>query len=176
MSKRTDDLDESDALLLAAWAEANLTPVTPPAELRARILGGLGGIERFRSVTEALRRFVDLGADAVAELLRKVDEPAAWSTGLPGLPGIRYFHFSPGAAANGAEAGFVRLEPGATFPHHRHLGPERTFVVEGVMHDGGRVYGPGSVLDSAAGTAHHYTAGPGRDLVIISLHNGIELA
>lgn len=174
MSNRGDDLEETDELLLAAWAEANLTPVAPPAELRARILAGLGGIERFRSVTEALRRFVDLGADAIAGLLRKIDDPTAWSTGLPGMASIRYFHFSPGPAAAGGEAGFVRLEPGATLPRHRHLGPERTFVVDGVMHDGGQVHGPGSVLESAAGSAHHYTAGPGRDLIIISLHNGIE--
>ena len=175
MSDRADDLEESDELLLAAWAEANVAPVAPPAELRARLLGGLGGTGRFRSVAEALRRFVDLGAAAVTELLRKIDDPAAWNVGLPGMTGIRYFHFSAGPAAAGAEAGFVRLEPGATFPDHRHLGPERTFVVDGVMHDRGRVYGPGSVIESDTGTAHHYTAGPGRDLIIISLHNGFEL-
>jgi hypothetical protein len=171
MSGPTDDLDGADALVLAAWAEANVTPVTPPAGLRGRILGDLDGIARFRSVTEALRRFVDLGADAVDGLLRKIDDAAAWTEGLPR---IRYFHFAPGPVAAGAEAGFVRIEPGVTFPNHRHLGQERTFVVDGVMHDRGRTYGPGSVIESATGTAHDYTAGAGRDLIIISLHNGYE--
>jgi hypothetical protein len=43
------------------------------------------------------------------------------------------------------------------------------------MHDRGRVYGPGSIIESATGTTHEYTAGPGRDLIIVSLHNGFEL-
>jgi len=173
MSNRADDFDEADAIALAAWAEANVTPVAPPAGLRGRILGDLGGVARFNSVAEALRRFVDLGAEAVEDLLRKLDDAAtAWTEGLPG---IRYFHFAAGPATAGAEAGFVRLEPGATFPNHRHLGPERTFVVEGIMHDRGRVYGPGSIIESATGTAHDYTAGPGRDLIIVSLHQGFEL-
>jgi hypothetical protein len=45
-------------------------------------------------------------------------------------------------------------------------------VVDGVMHDRGQVYGPGSVLESATGTA---SAGAGRDLIIVSLHQGFEL-
>lgn len=172
---RAGDLDDEEALLLAAWAEANATPVAPSAALRGRILGSLAGVGRFSAVAEALRRFVDLGAEPVAELLRKVDDPSAWLSGLPGMTGVRYFHFTPGRAAAGAEAGFVRLEPGATFPHHRHLGPERTFVLDGMMHDRGQLHRPGSVIESATGTAHHYTAGAGRDLIIVSLHNGFEI-
>jgi quercetin dioxygenase-like cupin family protein len=173
MSERANDVDEEEALLLAAWAEANVAPLAPPSGLRGRILSDLEGIARFDLVTEALRRFVDLGADPVDALLCKLEDAAtAWTEGLPG---IRYFHFAPGPGAAGAEAGFVRLEPGATFPSHRHLGPERTFVLDGVMQDRGRVYGPGSVIESAAGTAHDYAAGPGRDLIIVSLHNGFEI-
>jgi putative transcriptional regulator len=172
MSDRADDFGADDALRLAAWAEANVTPVAPPAELQGRILGDLAGTARFQSVTAALLRFVDLGADAVDGLLRKIDDRAAWTEGLPR---IRYFHFAPGPAAAGAEAGFVRLEPGATFPNHRHLGRERTFVLDGIMLDRGRTFGPGSVIESATGTEHDYTAGAGRDLIIISLHNGYEI-
>jgi putative transcriptional regulator len=172
MSNGADELDESDALRLAAWAEAVVTPLAPSAGLRERILGDLEGIARFQPVTEALRRFVDLSADAVDGLLRKIDDAAAWAEGFPR---VHYFHFAPGPAAAGAEAGFVRIESGATFPNHRHLGPERTFVLDGTMHDRGRAYGPGSVIESATGTAHDYTAGPGRYLIIVSLHNGFEL-
>jgi putative transcriptional regulator len=175
MSKRADeldDLDEADVRRLAAWAAANITPVAPPSGLRGRILGDLGGIARFQSVAEALRRFVDLSAEATDGLLKKLDDGAAWAEGFPR---VRYFHFTPGPASAGAEAGFVRIEPGATFPNHRHLGPERTFVLDGIMHDRGAVYGPGSVIESATGTAHDYTAGAGRDLIIVSLHNGFEL-
>jgi putative transcriptional regulator len=166
-----DELDEADALRLAAWAEANVTPAAPPAGLRGRILADLGGSARFTPVAEAVRRFVDLGAAEVDLLLRKIDDASAWVAGF----GVRYFHFAPGPGAAGAEAGFVRIEPGASFPNHRHLGPERTFVVDGIMHDRGQVYGPGSVIESAAGTSHDYTAGRGRDLIIISLHKGFEL-
>jgi hypothetical protein len=175
MSNDPDDFDEGDDALAAGWTELNLTPVVPPAELRRRILAGLDGVERFRPVFQGLRRFVDLDADAVNELLRKVDDPTTWNTGLPGMEDIHYFHFTPGAGADGAEAGFMRIGRGATFPRHRHLGPERLFVVDGVMHERGRAYGPGSVLESAAGTAHEYVAGPGRDLIVVSLHHGFEL-
>ena len=60
------------------------------------------------------------------------------------------------------------------FPRHRHLGAETTFVLEGVMHDRGKVYGPGAIVSSTAGTAHDYRAAAGRDLVILSVHGGVE--
>jgi hypothetical protein len=158
--------------LFAAWVEATVDAEPPPTELRARLVDTVAGPRRFASLAGAIGRITALGADAVAALLAKIDEAAAW-TDSP-IPGVRFFHFTPGAGATFVEAGFVRLRPGARFPFHRHVGHEVTFVVDGLLHDRGQVYGPSSVVESAPGTEHDYAAGPGRDLVIVSLHSGVE--
>ncbi|HVU49664.1 MAG TPA: cupin domain-containing protein [Polyangia bacterium] len=161
-----------DSELFSAWVDATVEAEAPPPALRARLLASLAGPARFAALAAALGRVTDLGAEAIAALLAKVDDPAAWSDAP--FPGVRYFHFTPGAGAAVVEAGFVRLAPGARFPHHRHLGHEVTFVLDGLLEDRGQVYGPGSVVESAAGTEHDYSAGAGRDLVIVSLHDGVE--
>ncbi|HEY2730100.1 MAG TPA: cupin domain-containing protein [Polyangia bacterium] len=161
-----------EAALFSAWVEATVDVVAPPPALRRRLLDDLAGPARFGLLAGALGRVADLGAEAAWALLRKVDELAAWSDAP--FPGVRYFHFEAGAGAGAVEAGFVRVQPGARFPRHRHVGREVTFVVDGLLHDRGKVYGPGSVVESAPGTDHDYTAGPGRDLVLVSLHGGIE--
>jgi putative transcriptional regulator len=161
-----------DGELLAAWVEATVAPEVPSAALRRRLLESAAGPGRFAAIAAALGRVTDLAADAVAALLGKIDDARAW-TEAP-FPDVRYLHFNPGAAVAAVEAGFVRMAPGARFPHHKHLGHEVTFVIDGLLHDRGHVYGPGSVIESAAGSEHDYAAGPGRDLVIVSLHGGVE--
>jgi quercetin dioxygenase-like cupin family protein len=161
-----------DAELFSAWVDATVDAEAPPPALRGRVLESVAGPGRFAPLAAALGRVTDLGAEAIAALLAKIDDAAAWSDAP--FAGVRYFHFTPGAGAPVVEAGFVRLTPGARFPHHKHLGREVTFVVDGLLEDRGQVYGPGSVVESAAGTEHDYTAGPGRDLVIVSLHGGVE--
>jgi quercetin dioxygenase-like cupin family protein len=158
--------------LFSAWVDATVDAEAPPSEVRARLLASVAGPGRFAALAAALGRVTDLAGDAVAALLAKVDDAAAWSDAP--FPGVRYFHFTPGPGAAVVEAGFVRLAPGARFPHHKHLGREVTFILDGVLEDRGRTYGPGSVVESAAGTEHDYTAGPGRDLVLVSLHSGVE--
>jgi quercetin dioxygenase-like cupin family protein len=158
--------------LFAAWVDGTIEAEAPPPSLRARLLDTLAGPSRFAPIAEALGRVTALGADAVAALLAKVDDAAAWVDSP--IPGLRFFHFAAGPGVAVVEAGFVRLRPGARFPFHQHRGHEVTFVVDGLLEDRGQVYGPGSVVESAAGTEHDYAAGPGRDLVIVSLHNGIE--
>ena len=108
------------------------------------------------------RRFADVTRDAL-------DALSAKSMIRP--PGTKASRTS---AAQAAEAGFVRFAPGAILSRHKHLGVEKTFVLDGVMPDRGNVYGPGSVIESTAGTGRDYTAGPGRALIIVSLHNGFE--
>jgi quercetin dioxygenase-like cupin family protein len=158
--------------VFAAWVEVRIDPEAPPAALRRRLLESVAGPGRFAPLSAALGRATDLANDAVAALLAKIDDAAAW-TDAP-FPGVRYFHFRPGAAVTAVEAGLVRLAPGARFPHHKHLGREVTFVLEGLLHDRGHVYGPGSLIELDAGSEHEYAAGPGHDLVIVSLHGGIE--
>src|SRR5262250_2455360 len=100
-----------DAELFAAWVDATVDAEAPPPGLRGRLLEGVAGPGRFAALAGALARVTDLGAEAVVALLAKIDDAAAWNDAP--FPGVRYFHFTPGAGATVVEAGFVRLAPGA---------------------------------------------------------------
>jgi putative transcriptional regulator len=165
---------------LASWAEDRVTEATPSADLRRRLLQTVAGedryarfvrLARFDPVVALFRRIFDLPAQAAADLLAKADGLTDW---LEAAPGVRYFHFVPGAAVGQLEAGIVRIRPGATFPRHRHRGPEVTLVLEGTLVDRGQDYGAGRVVESATGSEHDYSAGGGRDLILASLHSGLD--
>jgi putative transcriptional regulator len=171
MSGPRDDLD-LDGLALEALAGA-LTPLAPPPAARDRLLQSLRGPDRFRPLFAELGRRFDLALDPLRAVLALIDDPTRW---LPGpLPGVRLIHFTAGPALGDADTGFVHVPAGMTFPLHRHLGPEMAFVLEGSVHDGGRVHGPGAVVEWSAGSIHDYRAAEGRDLVVIVAHHGIEL-
>jgi putative transcriptional regulator len=156
---------------LAAWAEQRVAESTPSPELRRRLLQTIAGSGRFGPFVPRLRRLFDLGAQTAADLLAQVDGAADW---IEAAPGVRYFHFAPGSSVGQLEAGIVRLRPQATFPRHRHRGPELTLVLEGTLIDRGQAHGAGRVVESATGSEHDYTAGPGRNLILASLHSGID--
>jgi ChrR Cupin-like domain len=156
---------------LTAWAQGRLVESPPSPDLRRRLLETVGGIGRFGPFVPLLRRLFDLGAQTAADLLAKAEGAADW---IEAAPGVRYFHFVPGAAVGPLEAGIVRLRPDATFPRHRHRGPEVTLVLDGFLVDRGQTHGPGGVVESAGGSEHDYQAGAGRDLILASLHSGID--
>ena len=167
-----DDADGAGRQALAAWAGATVGAAAPSPGLRRRLMATVASVERFSPFFETLRRTFDLGAVALGELLRRVDAPGGWQEAP--MPGVRYFHFQAGPALAGFETGVVRVAPGATFARHRHRGPERTFVLDGYVEDQGRVHGPGAMLEMPAGSAHDYRALPGRDLIVVSIHGGID--
>jgi putative transcriptional regulator len=156
---------------LSAWAEGRVAEAAPSPALRRRLLETVCGVTRFGPFVPLLRRLFDLGAQTAADLLAKADGAADW---IEAAPGVRYFHFAPGAAVGQLEAGIVRVRPDATFPRHRHRGPEVTLVLDGSLVDRGQVYGPGCTIEAAGGTEHDYKAGSGRDLILASLHSGID--
>jgi hypothetical protein len=162
---------------LARWAgeipEVNLALAHSETRtlMRARLLATVGSVARFRPFVVALGRLFALDFEALRDLLLKVDDPAAYQ--IAPMPGVRYFHFSPGQASGFAEAGIVRVAKGAGFPRHEHLGPEVNFVLEGTMLEGGSIDGPGTAKWQNAGSAHDYRAGDARDLVLVAGHSGI---
>jgi anti-sigma factor ChrR (cupin superfamily) len=163
----------TDEQLFAAWVDATVEAEAPPPPARARLLATLEGPRRFALVARALGRVTHLGADAVTAVLTKIDDATTWIDAP--FPGVRYFNFTPGATAGAVEAGLVRLRPGARFPHHRHLGHEVSLVLDGLLEERGQVHGPGSIVKAERGTAHDYAAGPGRDLLLVSVHGGFEI-
>ncbi|HVR62146.1 MAG TPA: cupin domain-containing protein, partial [Polyangia bacterium] len=158
---------------LAAEMAAGLAPVQPSPEVRARLVHSVGGVERFAPFFAAMAEALDLSVDAIRRLTLRIDRPNEWEAGP--RPGIQLIHFRPGPRmAAAVDAGLVRMTPGTVFPRHRHLGFEWNMVLEGTLVDGDRVYRPGQVFCYENQSAHEYSAGPDRDLVMIAVHHGIE--
>jgi hypothetical protein len=148
---------------MSALARA-LTPVSPPPRLRDRVLASAldtpqvaraGRFDRFAARFAAI---FDVAVERARELLAWVDDPARWDPPL--YPGVRLIHFSGGPACAGCDTGFVRIEPGAVFPHHAHDGEEVTLVLQGSARDShGTVLKAGEESVLAPGAAHELVAG-----------------
>jgi hypothetical protein len=146
------------------------------APVRQRLLATLGSVDRFAPFFEELQTLVGLDLPALKQQLRKIDgaQDAAAGWRRAPFPGVRYLDFTPGIAAGVPEAGLVRVAAGGHFPRHEHVTRERACILEGSLVMGGQTYYPGDVVDSPAGSSHEFTAGPGRDLVLIVVHGGIR--
>jgi hypothetical protein len=118
-----------------------------------------------------LDKYFAIGVENLRAILRKIEDPANYQDAP--IPGVRFFHFAPGGSSGFAEAGIVKLAQGASFPRHRHVGDEINFILEGTLIDAGLTYDPGSAVVNAAGSAHAYSSGQSRDLILAAGHNGI---
>ena len=133
---------------------SSLEPVTPPADLRQRLLSSVvEGAARFLPFAADLGRHFDLSRERVAELLSQIDDPRVWTRGADPIQG--FFHFTPGPRLAGLHAGIIRMNPGAQVQQHRHVDPEITYVLDGAMRDDRGVrFGPGRSIEMAPGTEH----------------------
>ena len=149
-----------------------LPVVHPGTGARARLLATLGSPERFRELFPTLRRWFDLDDAGLGAVIARIDAGTSWKD-TP-FAGMRYFRFSAGPGALGRESGCVLLAAGARFPRHRHRGHERSMILEGSLTLDGRRYHAGDVIESPIGSAHELVSGAGRDLVILTSHDGID--
>jgi putative transcriptional regulator len=130
---------------------------------------------RFSAFVDQVARFFDVTSGRARALLALLDEPAAWTPG-PGR-GIQLMHIQAGARFAAADAGFVRMAPGARFPQHRHVGDELGLVLEGgLIDEDGTVARAGETHDREAGSAHHFIALPDEGCVFAAVvEDGIEI-
>ena len=169
--RQPDGQAEGTAEAVATWVTQVVKPERPPAAVRQRLFRTLEGVDRYQPFFAVLQDIFDLSEAALRGVLARIEEAAGWS--LHGE--ARYFHFAPGPRMATQEAGVVRMAPGVVFPRHLHRAGELTFVIDGLMNDRGRLYGPGSIVEAEPGTTHDYrAAGVGRDLILLSRHGGIE--
>jgi putative transcriptional regulator len=156
---------EAGALL----AEA-LPPIAPPPAMRKRLTRSLEAGPLWRHV-DALAALFDLDADASARQLGRLAAADAWKPGP--IPGLRVRLARAGAACAGAYTGFLRLEPGARFPAHEHLGAETTLVLAGSLRQNdGREFHAGQLIELAIGTVHDFVALPGEDCIAAVIQRG----
>jgi putative transcriptional regulator len=129
--------------------------------------------DRFGALVERLAAFFEVTSDRARTLVELVDEPAAWSRGP--AEGINLIHLQAGARFALADVGFVRMAPGATFPHHRHVGGELVLVLEGgFVEDDGTVVLSGATQDLAAGTSHSFVALPEGCVLAVIIRDGLD--
>jgi hypothetical protein len=92
-------------------------------------------------------------------LLDDIDLASSWVAGPS--PSSRLYHIQPGPAILAVDgiAGFVKVEPGATFPRHKHIGPEHVLVLQGGFTDEtAATTWPATTANLGAGTAHDFVA------------------
>lgn len=82
------------------------------------------------------------------------------------FPGIRLRPLWKGP--DGAHAGVVEIDPGATWPKPdtHGPGPEEVYVLSGTFHDGARDYPAGTFLHAPAGSWHVPSSATGCTLFV----------
>lgn len=160
----------------------SLPPVRPQPSVFTDILASIaerepqpevGSTERFADLIDQVARLFDLTAERVKTLLGLVNEPTAWRRGK--ADGITLLDFRGGPAIAGADAGFVRMQPGVTFPYHRHVGGEQVLVLEGsFVGDDGTIVRRGEGLRFDPETRHAFTARAEGCLFAVVIWEGLD--
>ncbi|HEY1556113.1 MAG TPA: cupin domain-containing protein [Kofleriaceae bacterium] len=172
--------DPKLAAELAAFREtagalvAIVPEVAPQADVKTRLLASVGG-GRFERFSARVANVFDVTVERGRELLGLVERAASWDAPLPG---IGLVHFQGGPACATADCGFVRIDPGCTFPWHTHRGEELSIILAGTLrnHDG-RLFGPGDELLQAAGTQHELTVAGDEPVIFVARAiDGIEVS
>lgn len=166
---------EAEALGAALGSLAfALRPQAPSPSARERLVADLDGAHRFDPFIDPLADLMDVPADQATRYLRDIRRPPSWQ-GSP-WAGVRLVHVEGGPRTAGADVGFVEVQPGVRFPHHRHTGDEFSLVLQGsAREDTGAVYGPGDLVVRRAGTGHSFTALDGPVLVFAVVVFGFEV-
>jgi anti-sigma factor ChrR (cupin superfamily) len=171
----TDSTLAAELASYQASAELLVAPVTPPSAVKARLMASTGG-GRFEKMSQRMAQMFDVAVDKAREFLGLIERPASWEQEQGG---ISLVHFAGGPAYAAADCGFVRLEPGAIFPPHKHLGEEAMMVLHGQLRDGAsnRLLGPGDLVIQSQGSEHHLIC-EGSEPCIFAARamNGIEVA
>lgn len=163
----------------AALAELALLvePRAPSANARARLLEAVATPrQRWAPLFAKLANFFDLPEHALLALSERAAKKDAWE--VLSLGGVELLHLSGGPALAGADAGLVRIAAGLHFPEHRHLGEERTLILEGsVTFDDGRNQRPGETLTMPAGSVHSFRVTSSEPLIYaLVLYDAVEIA
>lgn len=180
MTKRDEGLvelarildDEATLEALALTAD----PVPPKPGGRAALLAALEPSARFDAYADRIAALFDLARERVLELLSAIPQAlqAPWEDGR--VEGVRLLHFDGGPRHAAAHCGLVHIEPGVSYPGHRHRGDEWSLVLAGrAEEDSGSVWLPGDLVHRPAGSAHGFrTLGDEPFVFAVAVHDGIE--
>jgi len=70
----------------------------------------------------------------------------------------------------------IRMQPGCSYPAHRHVGPEEVFIFQGGYRDDKGIRREGEYFINDASSAHTPVALDGEDCILLAFaHGGFEL-
>ena len=86
-------------------------------------------------------------------------------------------HFFDSDRESGRAAVMIRMEPGCSYPAHRHTGPEEILVLQGGFRDGKGDWSAGEYARFETGSTHWPVALDGEEACVFFAiaHEGIEL-
>jgi putative transcriptional regulator len=150
------DRDALDALAVAVVEPYEARePADALTSGRARLLAALETTHRFDDLEAQVAQLLDIDVPRARAMLLDVDRASVWEAGPNEQCAL--FHVDGGEQVRDAVTGFVRMEPGATFPEHQHLGDETVLVLQGALRDcDGTVFGAGDVARMPAGSSHAF--------------------
>ena len=152
-------------------------PVAPSPALRGALLGTIAARTKGSGFAERLARLFDLERESAIQLIHEAGGGAEGWEAFP-VAGVRLFHLAGGPRVAAADCGLVRIEPGARFPLHRHVGDEWTLTLAGEAEEEGTGarFSPGDLVHRAPGSAHAYRVTSREPLVFaVVLYGGIQL-
>ncbi|MGM0556277.1 MAG: dimethylsulfonioproprionate lyase family protein [Myxococcota bacterium] len=172
--ERCTELYRQEAEAIADVARA-MPSVEPDSGLKSSILGDLSPAGRFRRFVGKTAELIDVSAERARQLLAGIDEATNWEDGP--APAVSLFHIDGGPKTAEAIVGFIKIEPGETFPEHKHHGKETVYVLQGGIRDsGGERFRPGDVCVMPEGTEHHLVAEQGPPLVyLVVVETGVSI-
>ncbi len=85
-------------------------------------------------------------------------------------------HFYSSDRAKGHAAVMIKMEPGCSYPRHKHKGAEELLILQGGYRDEGGEHRAGEFVRYEDGTSHHPVALEGEACVFFEIaQEGIEL-
>ncbi len=138
----------------------------PRAELKGRIMRAIDEIEEGEA-TKAAEPLPEAAPERSGHQVIR-DDGGGWEDiGLPGI--LMKVLYREDSGRPGSRITFLaRLEPGATYPHHRHMGVEECLVISGDLHVDDQVLHAGDFIVTQPGTIHRDTSSSGGCLLMIS--------
>ena len=151
-----------------------LEDIEAPLALRASILDAVAtGPARFAPMLDRLGALFDVVADTARDYVGRLTDPDGW---VDLLPGITFLDLVGGPAAAGGRVGLVKMDRGARFPVHRHVGVERVLVLQGGIRDAsGDEAQAGDLVEMPSGSEHWFEALGDEGLVYAVVVQDVEI-
>lgn len=160
-----DEIALAEDALAAVWV-TNTSAISARASLLERLQTSIDPKKGLHGFAATIAELLQTTKARALELLDSI-EPDNWLHG-PG-PGTWLIHIEDVPLVETAIVGFTRVDVGAEFPHHEHVGDEKCLVLSGELHDDGEVYRRGQVAQRPGGSDHTIHSGSDEPLIFLTI-------